>query len=170
MRKAFLVVFVLLLLGLVAGCTPSASTENGDPTSTDDKGDSAIVGEIIGILTYGTTWTYMPPNNTPVPRTTLDSYDAAIEDKDGNIFLLSAPGMVSNFEYDGASLIRVTTAVAGYTYTDQAPFNDESRDVSGKSRVISHTGIHVSVTGETTTFSGYISGDAIEVAAIEETD
>jgi len=161
---------VLLLLGLAAGCTPSASTENGNSTSTDDKGNSAIVGEIIGILTYETTWTYMPPNNTPVPTTTLDNYQTAIEDKDGNIFLLSAPDMVSNFEYDGMSLSAVTTTVAGYTYTDQAPFNDESRDVSGKSRVISHTGIHVSVTGETTTFSGYISGDAIEVASIQETD
>ena len=161
MRRTFVVVLAVLVLGLVAGCAQSAST--------DETGDSAIVGEIIGILTYGTTVDYMPPNNTPVPRTTLEDYSAAIEDKDGNILLLSAPGMSSDFEYDGMFLSRVTTTVAGYTYADEASFNDESRVVGGKSRVISHTGIRVSVTGDIDTVTGYLSGDMIEVATIEET-
>jgi hypothetical protein len=125
-KRALVVVVAALVLGLVAGCAQSANT--------GESGDSAIVGEIVGILTYGTTWDYMPPNNTPVPRTTLESYHAAMEDEDGKLFLLTAPDMSSDFEYDGMFLSGVTTTVAGYTYTDQAPFNDESRVVGGKSR------------------------------------
>ena len=160
MKKASVIILAVLVLGLLAGCAQSANT--------DENGDSAIVGEIVGILTYGTTWDYMPPNNTPVPRTMLESYDAGMEDKDGKLFLLSAPDMSSDFEYDGMFLSEVTTTVAGYTYTDQAPFNDESRTVGGKSRVISHTGIRVSVTGDIDTVTGYFTGDMIEVATIEE--
>ena len=166
---------MLLLTWLCVGCSGNGTNGDGNGTDGDGNGngtvngDSAIVGEIIGILTYETTWDYIPPNNTPVPRTTLQSYDAAIEDEDGKLFLLSAPDMSSDFEYDGMFLSRVTTTVAGYTYADEAPFNDESRTVGGKSRVISHTDIRVSVTGDIDTVTGYISGDAIEVATIKET-
>ena len=161
-------VMMLFLTCLSIGC--SGNGTDGDGSGDGElNGDSAIVGEIVGILTYTTTWDYMPPNNTPVPRTTLDNYHAAIEDEDGKLYLLSAPGMYSDFEYDGGSLSVVTTTVAGYTYTDEAPFNDESRDVDGQSRVISHTGIFVSVTGNVDTVTGYISGDAIEVTTIAET-
>jgi len=153
---------------LCVGCSGNGTDGDGNGNG-ELNGDSAVVGEIVGILTYGTTWDYMPPNNTPVPRTTLDDYSAAIEDEDGKLYLLSAPGMYSDFEYDGGSLSRVTTTVAGYTYSDEAPFADESRDVDGNSRVISHTGIIVSVTGTVDTTAGYISGDSIEVVTIEET-
>jgi hypothetical protein len=158
----------LALLCFSIGCSGNGTDGDGNGDG-EVNGDSAIVGEIIGILTYVTTYDYNPPDYTPVPRTTLEDYSAAIEDKDGNILLLSAPDMSSDFEYDGMSLSRVTTTVAGYTYADEEPFNDESRVVGGESRVISHTGIRVSVTGDMDTVSGYISGDAIEVATIEET-
>jgi hypothetical protein len=159
---------MLLLTWPCIGCSGNGTDGEGNG-SGQMNGDSAIVGEIIGILTYETTYDYMPPNNTPVPRTTLQSYDAAIEDEDGNILQLFAPDLSSDFQYDGMSLSRVTSTVAGYVYTDDAPFNDESRVVGGKSRVISHTGILVSVTGSVSAVTGYISGDAIEVVTIEET-
>jgi len=159
---------VMFLACLCGGCSESGTDGNGNGNG-ELNGDSGIVGEIVGILTYTTSWDYMPPNNTPVPRTTLDDYHAALEDEDGRLYLLSSPGMYSDFEYDGGSLSAVTTTVAGYTYTDEAPFNDESRDVDGQSRVISHTGITVSVKGYVDTVTGYISGDAVEVDTITET-
>ena len=90
--------------------------------------------------------------------------------EDGHIYFLTASGMESNFEYSGSGFLsEVTTTIAGYIYTDYTPFDDEIREVGGKTRVISHTGIQVAVTGTFETLTGYyMSGESIRIETIEE--
>ena len=155
----------LVLVCFSIGCSGNGSNANGDGNG---NGSPTITGEIVGILTYTTTMEPDPVSGIPIPKTTLESYYPAIEDEEGNLFLLSAPGMHIRYEYDGMSLSEAITTIAGYTYTDYAPFNDESRYVDGKDRQISHTGIQVAVTGTIDAVTGYISGDMINVETIEE--
>jgi hypothetical protein len=166
-RVVTVAVFImsLVLLCFNIGCSGNGSNANGDG---DGNGIPTITGEIVCILTYTTTMVPDPVSGIPLPETRLESYTPAIEDEDGNVFLLSAPGMHIHYEYDGMFLGEAITTIAGYTYTDYAPFNDENRYVGGKTRQISHTGIQVAVTGTIDTVTGYISGDMINVETIEE--
>ena len=171
-HKVIIVVSAIMLLALISfniGCPGNGSNDNGDGNGNGKvNGDSTVTGEIVAILTYATTMDTDPVSGMPIPRTTLESYTPAIEDEEGNLFLLSAPGMHIDFEYDGMSLSEAITTMVGYTYTDYAPFNDESKYIDGKDRQISHTDIQVAVTGTIDTVTGYISGDMINVETIEE--
>jgi hypothetical protein len=172
--RIYKVIFVMALVvslvftSLIVGCSGSGSNGNGDGNGKTND-DSTTTGEIIGILTYTTTMDTDPVSGIPIPRTTLESYTPALEDEEGNLFLLSAPDLQIDYEYDGMSLSEATTTIADYTYTDHSPFYDESRYLDGKDRQISHTDIYVIVTGTIDTVTGYISGEMINVTSIEET-
>ena len=166
----------LVLSCFIIGCSDNGSTGNGDGDGNGNgngNGTPTISGELVGMLTYTTTWVNDPLTGTPYPRQTLSGFVPLIEDKDGKLFLLSAVTN-SHFEYDGMSLSEIEINISGDTYIDYLPFNKESREVGGVTVQISHTGIRVAVTGTVNTVPDYptvvglLSGDMIDVETIEE--
>jgi hypothetical protein len=183
--KVFVISFFIMLLvmpNFIIACSENGNVDNGGgieyTTGNVDAGNEktkgaetpVIHGEIIGILTYEMVTKYGPVDNLPYYLTELGDYSLGIEDEDGHIYFLTATGVESSFEYSGSGpLSEVTTTIAGYIYTDNTPFDDEVREVGGKTRVISHTGIQAAVTGTFETLTGYyMSGESIRIETIEE--
>lgn len=155
------VIISLVISCLIIGCSNNKNTDNGNGTPT-------ISGELVGMLKYTTEWVEDPGTGTPYPRQTFSGFTPLIEDKSGNLYLLSA-AVNSHFEYDGGALSEIIITIAGYTYTHYAPFDYEYRDVGVGEKQISYTGIQVTVTGTIDSVStDSFSGDEINVDTIEE--
>jgi len=153
----------LVLSCFIIGCSDNESTDNGDGNATPTAS-----GEILGILIYTTNYVPDPVSGAPSAQSILSDVTPAIEDNNGNIYILSAEGRETHFEYDGLSVSEANITIVDYTYTVD-PSNYEWRDVGGQNRKISHTGIQVAVEGTISTVTeGSLPGDWIDIEAIEE--
>ena len=158
--KIFIVALFIMSLSLscfFTGCSDNGITDNGDGNG---NGTPTVTGEIIGFRTYTI--------DLSTGRASYENYTPAIEDEDGNIFMLFEVGMSINYIYDGMSMSGANVEIAGYAYSDTLS-DCENRNVGGKTRRISYTGREVAVTGtiETVTSQSF-DGDMIDVEKIED--
>lgn len=174
MRIFRVVAVTVSIMFLILSCITIGCSENGNPADGDGNDDgngdgtSTASGEILGVFIYTTNYVPDPVTGQPSAQYTLTDVTPAIEDEDGNIFILAAVGRETHFEYDGMSPSEATINIAGYTYTVVLS-SYEWRDVGEQKRKVSYTGIQVAVTGTIyTETEGYLSGEWIDVETIEE--